>query len=113
MLTDCELPTYDQLRNHRLSCLLGIEAAERCRAAITGIYTGIELERLTDGYTRRADHFRLALATVDAQIAALPKVECYPTEAQAAFRTLVLARRAGHVTTREFGLASWWIRRGR
>jgi hypothetical protein len=113
MLTDCETPTYDALRNHRLSCLLGIEAAERCKVAITTIYTGVELERLTEGYTRRADYFRLALATVEAQIAALPKHDIYPTEAQTAFRTLVLARRAGQVTPREFGLAAWWIRMGR
>jgi hypothetical protein len=105
------LPTYDRLRAHRLSCILGVEAAERCKVAIASIYTGDELTRLQEGYTRRAEGFRMMLERVDAQIAALPKQECYPTAAQSAFRALVLARRAGHVTTREFGVRAAFLRR--
>ena len=111
-MLDEPTPTYYRLRAHRLSCLLGIEAAEQCKKTLPSVYTGDELARFTEAYTRRADHVRLALATVEAQIAALPKHDIYPTEAQAAFRTLVLARRAGHVTTREIGQRAWMLRRG-
>jgi hypothetical protein len=104
-------PLLDHLNAHALACRIGIAAAERCAALLPGIYHGVDLERLTEAYTRRADHFRLCLSIVEAQIAALPKQDIYPERARAEWRTLVLAHRAGHVTWREFGMWGGWLRR--
>lgn len=112
MLTE-PLPTYDVLRNHRLTCILGIEAAERTIGVLPDVHSGPELSRLLEGYERRRESYKGMLALVEARIAALPKNEIYPTEAQTAFRTLVLARRAGQVTLAEFGQRAAFLRRAR
>jgi hypothetical protein len=108
-----DTPQYDVLRTERLRCILGAEAAERCAASLEGIYHGIELERFKAAYARRAADYRIVLASIEAQIAAMPRHDIYPTQAQTDFRLLVLARREGQVTPREFGLRAWWIRRVR
>jgi hypothetical protein len=113
MLDDERPPQYDILRTERLRCILGAEAAERCGKILGELYHGIELERFQEAYARRAADYKMVVASLDAQMAALPRNEAYPTQSQTDFRLLVLARRAGQVTRREFGLRAWWIRRHR
>jgi hypothetical protein len=112
-MTNEKPPLFDVLRNQRLAAIVGAEAAERCGALLEELYHGIELERFKAAYARRAADYRAALARIDAQIAAMPKNEIYPSQAQTDFRLLVLARREGQVTHREFGMQAWWIRRHR
>ncbi len=71
MTIDCETPLLDTLNAHRLTNLLGAVAAERCAEQLTTLYSGIELTRLLAAYAERAAHYRVCLASVDAQIAAL------------------------------------------
>lgn len=110
-MIDHNPPALDRLNAARLAYRVGATAAERCQELLPTVYSGAELERLTAAYTRRAADFRACLAIVEAQIAALPTVDIYPEAARARFRPLVLARRAGLITAREFGLAAWWVRR--
>src|SRR5678809_594554 len=106
-------PMLDVLRAHRLACLVGAAAAEQCARLLPELYHGKELARLLLAYAERADYYRMALASVEAQIAALPRHDIYPAQAQANLRALVAGRDAGQVTAREFRERRAYIMRHR
>lgn len=99
-------PAYDTLRAYRIAYQLGVAQSERCLLME-------ELRPHWPGYERRKQDYALALSLVDAQIAALPKHEIYPTTAHEATRALSRARKAKQVTWREYGLRMWFLRRAR
>jgi hypothetical protein len=97
-------PILDVLLSSRRACLSGIAAAELCARE------ELLQDRRAD-YERRAAHYRLTLALVEARIASLPRHAIHPEQAREDTRRLSIARKARQVTWREYGLRMWFLRR--
>lgn len=89
-------PRYDALRQQRLTCLIGIEGAERCLHEET-------LQAHHDGYARRLAQWRGMLEEIDRQLAAFPIAPVYPQPRTEEIKALYRAMRAKQVTPAEFG----------